>query len=250
MSLNEKVILITGAAQGFGRVIAQECARNGATIIACDINNCDETVKLVKAEGVKAIGLSFDVTDYDSCKAAVDQSVKELGRVDGLVNNGGVFGSLTLAPFNHIDADEWDLVMRVNLKGTWHMCKAVTPYMQAAGKGSIVNISSNTVQVGPPMMSHYVASKAAIIGLTRCLATELGQDNIRVNSVCPGVMDTAGSKKCTGDNLKILVEANPGRLKTFLDPVEVAGTIKFLISDDSLVMTGQTLAPDGGLVML
>jgi NAD(P)-dependent dehydrogenase (short-subunit alcohol dehydrogenase family) len=247
MSLQDKAIIITGAAQGFGRTIALECARNKAKVIACDLTNCDETVALVQAEGVQAMGLSFDVTDYQACASAVEQAVSQFGTIDGLVNNGGLYGSLTLAPFELVDPDEWDLVMKVNVKGPWHMCKAVAPHMRSAKSGSIVNISSNSVMVGAPLMCHYVASKAALIGMTRNLATELGPDQVRANAVCPGAMDTPGSSKVAGDNLKELVEAHPARIKSFLAPEEVVGTVKFLLSDDSRVTTGQVLTPDGGM---
>jgi len=250
MSLQGKVVLITGAAQGFGQVIALSCARSGAAVIACDLESCEETVKAVEAEGSKALALSFDVTDYSACAAAVEQAVEVFGRIDALVNNGALYGSLHIAPFEHVDPDEWDLVMKVNVKGVWHMCKAVAPHMRAAKKGSIVNISSNSALIGPPMICHYVTSKAALFGLTRSLATELGADNIRVNSVCPGAMNTAGSHKIAGEHLMEMVEATPARLKTFLEPEDVVGTVKFLISDHSGIMTGQTLAADGGVASL
>ncbi|MFA5631343.1 MAG: SDR family NAD(P)-dependent oxidoreductase [Porticoccaceae bacterium] len=250
MSLQGKVVLITGAAQGFGQVIALSCARSGATIVACDLDSCEATVKAVEAEGGKALALSFDVTDYGACEAAVGQAIDVFGRIDALVNNGALYGSLHIAPFEQIDPDEWDLVMKVNVKGVWHMCKAVTPHMRAAKNGSIVNISSNSALIGPPMICHYVTSKAALFGLTRTLATELGPDNIRINAVCPGAMNTAGSHRIAGDMLKDMVEASPARLKTFLEPEDVVGTVKFLISDHSAIMTGQTLAADGGIAML
>jgi NAD(P)-dependent dehydrogenase (short-subunit alcohol dehydrogenase family) len=250
MSLQGKIVIITGAAQGFGRTIALECARNQATIVAFDLSNCDETVSLVQATGAEAMALSFDVTDNAACVAAIDEVMDRYGRIDALVNNGGLYGSLHLGPFEQLDSDEWDLVMKVNVKGIWHMCKAVTPHMRAAGKGSIVNISSNSALFGPPMMCHYITSKAAVIGLTRSLATELGADNIRVNSVCPGAMDTPGSHQCAGGQLQALVEANPSRMKAFLQPEEVAGTVKFLVSDDSSIMTGQILTADGGMTTL
>lgn len=250
MSLQGKTIAITGAAQGFGRTIALECARAGARVVAFDLDSCDETVRLLQAEGTEAMGMSFDVTDFEACEAAVKKAVETYGVIDGLVNNGALYGSLNLGPFEQLDSDEWDLVMKVNVKGIWHMCKAASPHMRKAGHGSIVNISSNSALFGPPMMCHYITSKAAVIGLTRSLATEMGPDNIRVNTVCPGAMDTAGSSRIAGDKLKELVEAQSYRLKPFLQPEEVAGTVKFLLSDDSSVMTGQILTSDGGTTTL
>lgn len=251
MNLQGKVVIITGAAQGFGRAIALDCARDEATIVACDLDSCDETVELIKAEGARTIGLSFDITDAAACVDAADRTVNEYGRIDSLVNNAALYGTLHLAPFEHIDSDEWDRVMKVNVKGAWNMCKAAVPHMRAAGKGSIVNISSNAALTGPAMMCHYVTSKAALIGLTRNLATELGPHNIRVNSVCPGGMNTPGSIKVAGDNLQTMLDAAPpARLKAFMEPEEVTGTIKFLVSDDSLVMTGQILTSDGGMTTL
>jgi len=251
MNLEEKVVMITGAAQGFGRCIALDCARDKATIVACDLDNCDETVALIKAEGGRAIGLSFDITDMAACTDAAEKTAEMFGQIDALVNNGALYGALHFAPFELIDEGEWDLVMKVNVKGTWNMCKAVTPHMRAAGKGSIVNISSNSALMGPAMMCHYVVSKAAVVGLSRNLATELGPSNIRVNSVCPGGMNTPGSLKVAGDNLEAMLEASPkARLKQFMEPEEVTGTIKFLVSDDSTMMTGQILTTDGGMTTL
>jgi len=251
MNLKGKVIMITGAAQGFGRAIALDCARDQATIVACDLDNCDETVKLVEAQGAKALGISFDITDAAACVTAAENAVKAFGHIDGLVNNGALYGALHFAPFEYIDPDEWDLVMKVNVKGTWNMCKAVAPHMRKAGKGSIVNVSSNSALFGPAMMCHYVTSKAAVIGLSRNLASELGPSNIRVNSVCPGGMNTPGSIKVAGDNLQAMLDASPkARIKAFMEPEEVTGTIKFLVSDDSTVMTGQILTSDGGMTTL
>jgi 3-oxoacyl-[acyl-carrier protein] reductase len=219
--------------------------------VACDIDNCDATVKLVEAQGAKALGISFDITDAAACVTAAEKVVKAFGRIDALVNNGALYGALHFAPFEHIDPDEWDLVMKVNVKGTWNMCKAVAPHMRKAAKGSIVNVSSNSALFGPAMMCHYVTSKAAVIGLSRNLASELGSSNIRVNSVCPGGMNTPGSIKVAGDNLQAMLDASPkSRIKAFMEPEEVTGTIKFLVSDDSSVMTGQILTSDGGMTTL
>jgi NAD(P)-dependent dehydrogenase (short-subunit alcohol dehydrogenase family) len=249
MSLEGKVIIVTGAAQGFGRAIALDLAGSKGTLVMCDIANCDESLALVRETGADGMALSFDVTDYSACEAAVKQVVDKYGKVDALVNNGGLYGSLHLGPFEALDSDEWDLVMKVNVKGPWHMCKAVSPHMRAAKQGSIVNIASNSALIGAPFMAHYVASKAALIGLTRTLATELGPDNVRVNALTPGAMNTPGSHKVAGDQLQELVERTPARLKTFLEPEDVTGTVKFLVSDHSAVMTGQVVNCDGGLAL-
>ena len=252
MSLGEKVILITGAAQGFGRAIALECARSGAAVIACDLDDCTASLKLIEAEGATALGLSFDITDYSACADAIEQALAKFDRLDGLVNCGALYGALNMGPFESIDPDEWDLAMKVNVRGTWQMCKAVTPCMRAAKNGSIVNISSNSALFGPALMCHYVASKAAVIGLTRTIASELGPDNIRVNAVCPGPMNTEGSAKAAGDNLQAMLESSPRpRLNyPFMEPEQVTGTIKFLLSDDSTMMTGQILTSDAGMTTL
>ena len=251
MDLQGKVIMITGAAQGFGRAIALDCARDKATIVACDLDSCDETVKFVQDTGATAVGISFDVTDAAACADASGTVMNDFGQIDGLVNNGALYGVLNFGPFETIDPDEWDRVMNVNVKGIWNMCKAVAPHMRTAGKGSIVNISSNSALFGSAMMCHYVTSKAAVIGLSRNLATELGSSNVRVNSVCPGGMNTPGSIKVAGDNLEAMLAASPAsRIKAFLEPEEVTGTIKFLLSDDSPMMTGQILTSDGGMTTL
>lgn len=247
MSLEGKVIVVTGAAQGFGRAICLDLARSKGTIIACDLDNCDETIGLVRKEGSDGMALSFDVTVYPACENAIAQVNEKFGKIDALVNNGGLYGSLQLGPFETLDPDEWDLVMKVNVKGPWHMCKAVSASMRAARQGSIVNISSASFLTGAPFMAHYVASKAALIGLTRTLSSELGADNIRVNAVTPGPMNTPGSHKVAGDRLMELVERTSARLKGLLEPEDVTGTVKFLVSDHSAAMTGQVVNCDGGL---
>ena len=249
MILSGKVVFVTGAAQGFGRQIAIDCASDGATVIASDLDSCDETIGLVTALGGDGLSLSVDVTDYASCTRGVAAAMAKFGRVDALVNNAGLYGSLHLGPFEIIDGDEWDLCMKVNIKGAWHMARAVAPVMRKNGVGSIVNIASTTALMGQAMMAHYATSKAGLIGLSRVLASELGPDNIRVNAVCPGAMDTPGTRKVTGPHLAQMLESAPkARFKAVLEPDEVSGTIKFLVSDASRLITGQSIVVDGGVV--
>lgn len=248
MTLKDKVVFVTGAAQGFGRGIALTCAKAGATLVVADIDTCQDTLAAVREFGNDALALSFDLTDDAACVDAIEQAVQQFGRIDGLVNNGALYGALQLAPFEQLDSGEWDRVMAVNVKGVWHMSKAVAPYMRQARSGSIVNISSNSAQIGPPFMCHYATSKAAVIGLSRSLATELGGDNIRVNAVCPGPINTRGTQKVAGDNLQAMLDAVPrARTKVVHEPEEIAGTVVFLLSDASVAMTGQTLTADGGM---
>ena len=248
--LNGKVIILTGAAQGIGRATAVEFAKLGVRLVLADINPCDETVGLVNEAGGESIQGIVDVTDFDACEAIVAGAVEAYGQIDGLINIAALYATITLAPFELIPEDEFNACMKVNVTGTWNMCRAVSPVMKEAGRGSIVNISSSTALMGPPMYAGYAASKGAVISLTRTLARELGPANIRVNAVAPTLVATESSKQSLGDQYDdVLVQAatmqcisaNPG-------PDYLAGTLAYLMSDSSHMMTGHTLTIDGGAV--
>jgi NAD(P)-dependent dehydrogenase (short-subunit alcohol dehydrogenase family) len=186
MTVADKVVLITGAARGLGleyaRFLGQACAR----IVAGDVADCAEAVQ---AAGNDAIGVRLDVTDIISADSMVELAMERFGRVDALINNAALYGSLRGGRFNQIAEVDWDATMAVNVKGIWNCCKAAVPAMRQSGGGSIVNIASLAATYGMPFALHYTTSKAAVIGLTRGLARELGRDNIRVNAVAFGRHD-------------------------------------------------------------
>lgn len=252
MDLREKVVAVTGAARGLGQEFARSLAAAGARVIAADINDCAETLDLVSAEGGNGIAARLDVIDPGSARAMVDAGVKAFGRVDALINNAALYGALHGGRFDQIDEAEWDAAMAVNVKGIWNCCKAAVPAMKEAGGGSIVNIASLAATYGMPYGLHYTTSKAAVIGLTRGLAREVGRDRIRVNAVAPSAVITEGTREFFGAKLDRALDAikSSQTIQRNLMPADLTGTILWLVSDDSGFVTGQTIAVDGGTVML
>lgn len=171
---------------------------------------------------------------------------KALGGLDGLVNNAAIVAGLTRRPFDKVPEDEWDRVLAVNAKGPWLCAKATVPLLRAAGGGSIVNLASEVALSGSAGLVHYVTSKAAVIGLTRVLARELGPDLIRVNTLAPGFIPTAGTHGLAGATPYDTSATPLGRVG---EPSDLLGALTFLLSDDSCFMTGQTMLVNGGRVL-
>ena len=249
MSVADKVVLITGAARGLGFEYARFLGAAGARIVAGDIADC---AAATDAAGHGAIGLTLDVTDIASADAMVELAMERFGRVDALINNAALYGSLRGGRFNQIAEADWDATMAVNVKGIWNCCKAVVPAMRQSGGGSIINIASLAATYGMPFALHYTTSKAAVIGLTRGLARELGRDNIRVNAIAPSAVLTEGTAEFFGvrmDRGLEVIRAGQAIQRT-LEPADLTGTVAWLISDGSQFVTGQTISVDGGTVLL
>ena len=249
MSITGKVVLITGAARGLGFEYARALGAAGACIVAGDVLDCRAAVE---AAGDNAIGMRLDVSDIASADAMAERAIDRFGRIDALINNAALYGSLRGGRFNQIAETDWDAAMTVNVKGIWNCCKAVVPAMRKAGGGSIVNIASLAATYGMPFALHYTTSKAAVIGLTRGLARELGRDNIRVNAVAPSAVMTEGTREFLADKLDRGLEViRAGQsIQRTLEPSDLSGTIAWLLGDGSGFVTGQTIAVDGGTVML
>jgi NAD(P)-dependent dehydrogenase (short-subunit alcohol dehydrogenase family) len=244
-----KVAIVTGAAQGIGRTYALALARAGAKVSVSDVVAPDDTVREIIALGGNAVGTCADVTDQASLDAMVAHTVASFGRLDILVNNAALFANLRMKPFTEIDNPEWDRVMAVNVRGTWQTIKAATPALTKSGGGSIINISSATVFKGSPLLAHYVASKGAIVALTRSLARELGPHEIRINAIAPGLVMSSNVQE-HADWLQAGSSIVATRsLKRESIPDDLIGVLLFLASGDSAFMTGQTLVVDGGVVM-
>jgi len=248
MQLKDKVAIITGAARGLGRAYAEAMAAEGASIVACDVNNCDETVAAITAAGGSAVGAITDISNMDSCQAMADLAVDRFGKIDILVNNAALYGGLKGARFENLDEEQWDAVMNVNVKGLWQTCKAVVNPMRAAGGGSIINISSLAAVYGLAYGMDYAVSKAAVIGMTRSMARELGRDSIRVNAVAPSAVLTEGTNEFFGEKLeKAKTAVAAGQvIQRNLETGDLTGTIIYLASDSSAFVTGQTHMVDGG----
>ena len=249
MSLTGKVVLITGAARGLGFEYARSLGQAGAHIVAGDVAECFDAAE---AAGNGAFGVRLDVTDVASCDSMVERAMERFGRIDALVNNAALYGALRGGRFNQIPEQDWDAAMAVNVKGIWNCCKAVVPAMRQSGGGSIVNIASLAATYGMPFALHYTTSKAAVIGLTRGLARELGRDSIRVNAVAPSAVLTEGTAEFLGEKLDRGLEVirSGQSIQRTLEPSDLVGTIAWLVGDGSTFVTGQTIAVDGGTVML
>lgn len=241
IDLSGKRVLVTGAAGGLGRAFAHAFSDAGARVVAADLDHAGAAQTMHGRAGGSA---PLDVRDMDSCTACVAQAVAQLGGLDVLVNNAAFYAGIPREPFDQISAETWDKVMEVNVKGTWQMCKAATPALRAAGGGAIVQIGSATVYSGSPHWMHYVASKGAVLAMSRVMAKELGPDGIRVNTLAPGVTMTDASFDHFEDARSY--GAARAALGRNAEPRDIVGTALFLASDAAAFMTGQTLVVDGG----
>ena len=246
MRLKDKVIIVTGAAQGLGKAFSVALAKEGAKIVAVDIADCGGTIQEIEASGGVARGLRTDVSSPEDTQKMAEETIRTFGRVDVLVNCAAIVAALQRKPFFEIDPAEWDRVMAVNVRGPWLCTRAVFPHMKSQGKGKIINFTSETFFTGSPGFVHYVTSKGGVVGMTRSLAVELGPHNININAIAPGFTDSEGAR-AVGDVTKYDVSRTPmGRLE---QPHDLFGALIFLASDDSDFVTGQTLLVDGGRVM-
>jgi len=246
--LEGKVAIVTGAARGLGRAYAEALAAEGAAVLACDINSCADTVAAITAAGGRAEAGEVDIASMASCTAMAAQALEAFGRIDVLVNNAALYAGLKGARFENLDEAQWDAVMTINIKGLWQACKAVVQAMRDGGGGSIINISSLAAVYGLPYGLDYVASKAAVIGMTRGMARELGADGIRVNAVAPSAVMTEGTADFFGEKLEKAkkVIAAGQVIPRNLETADLTGTIVYLASDNSTFVTGQTHMVDGG----
>lgn len=247
--LEGRVAIVTGAARGIGAAYAHALSAEGAQTIVADLLDPQKTVAEINSSGGTAIGIRTDVTDDQSLASMTSRAVDEFGKIDICVTNAALFADLEQKPFTAIDLDEWDRVLRVNVRGVFQTVKAVIPEMARQQYGKIINISSGTVFKGVPMMLHYVSSKGAIVAFTRALAREVGADNICVNAIAPGL--TMSEKLADTEQWTTIKDANAATRAFKRDeyPEDLVGAVVFLASADSDFITGQTLVVDGGSVM-
>lgn len=248
--LDGKTALITGAGRGIGAVMAKRMAQEGANVVVTDVLDTETTVEAIIAAGGSAIGMSVDVTSDDNLAAVVETTEKTFGSLDILVNNASIFAALQPKPFMQIDNDEFDKVMTVNARGVHQATRAVVPAMLRAGGGKIVNIASGTFYYGPPGLSHYTASKGAVIALTRCHGRELGDKNIQVNAIAPGLTESEALQGNAGFDPARGPTVQSRSIKREMLPEDLLGSLMYLITTDSDFVTGQTLNVDGGKVNL
>jgi NAD(P)-dependent dehydrogenase (short-subunit alcohol dehydrogenase family) len=247
--LDGRVAIVTGAGRGIGVHYAKALAEQGAKVCCSDILDTENTVNIIKQAGGEAIGNRCDVTNADQVRAMVAETVEAFGKVDIMVTNAAIFADLQQRSFLEIPEEEWDRVMAVNTRGVFSCVKAVVPEMIKNGYGKIVNIASGTVFKGTPMMLHYVSSKGAMVAFTRSLSRELGEHNISVNAIAPGL---TMSEKLVGDKQWLDMKdanAQTRALKRDEVPEDLIGTLVYLSSPDSDFVTGQTIVVDGGSAM-
>lgn len=245
--LQDKVALITGAATGIGEGTAHLFAEHGAHVFVLDVNTSGATAvaEAIRARGGSAFAHTTDVREEASVRSAVQEALGRFGRIDVLINNAGIYPRRR---FLDMTEAEWDEMQQVNVKGVYHCTRLIAPLMTERRSGKIVNISSVTFFKGMENLSHYVASKGAVIGLTRSLARELGPDNVLVNCITPGAIEVETEKLvATPEQMAVIVAQQS--IQRRLQPLDIARVCLFLSSELSDGMTGQTLNVDAGLIM-
>jgi NAD(P)-dependent dehydrogenase (short-subunit alcohol dehydrogenase family) len=243
-SLEGKVAIVTGGAQGIGNAIAKGLAAEGARIVVADLSRAEEAAQ----EFSEGIGLTVDVADEAQVEGMAQEAIERCGRIDILVNNAGLYASLQMRPFTEIPVEEWRQVMDVNVLSMFLTMRAVVPRMREQGSGGrVVNISSGTPFRGVPFLLHYVTSKGAIVALTRSLAKELGRDDILVNCVAPGFTMSDGVREHP-EVIEALqqVSVSARTLQRDQVPEDVVGAVVFLCGPGATFVTGQTIVIDGG----
>ena len=243
MRFDGKSVIITGGGGKIAKAYALAFAKEGANLSLPDIASADAIVKTIRDLGGTAISMACDVSNENSVKAMVDETVQRFGTVDVLINNAAYFMSVWKGPFWEMTVEEFDKAMAVNVRGSWLCAKTVAPHMQKRQRGKIINITSNVALTGNPNYIHYVTSKGALIAMTRAMARELGDWNICVNTVSPGFVVTEG-RQVAPEYEKI--RAQQRSLKRSQVEGDLVGTVLFLASSESDFMTGQLLNVDGG----
>lgn len=250
MRLEGRVAIVTGSARGLGKTYAFCLSEEGARVVIADILDTRDVRQTIEERGGEALALHTDVAEEESTKEMARKTIERFGRIDILINNAAIFAGIETKPFFQISVQEWDDVIRVNLKGAFLCCKAVYPQMKKQGRGKIINVSSGVFFKGLPLFLHYVASKGGIVALTRALAREVGDDGICVNAIAPGyTLSDAMKEQSIHDEEFINAVVGSRCFKRHELPEDLTGTIVFLSSDESDFITGQTIVVDGGSVL-
>jgi 3-oxoacyl-[acyl-carrier protein] reductase len=245
--LSGRTIIVTGAATGIGQAFAVGCAAQGADVVVADMNAADETVALVEKAGGRALAVRVDVADDASTRAMAQAAIDRFGRIDGLINNAAYFREVKLTPFEELDPAIWDRIFAVNVKGVWQCCKAVMPAMRERGSGSIVNIASVVAVAGQPGYLHYVATKGAVLSMTKGLAKECGGSGVRANVIAPGFVITGATQDRPAEWQQSFLKARA--ISREQRPDDLVGTALYLLSDLAGFVSGQTIVVDGGHIM-
>jgi NAD(P)-dependent dehydrogenase (short-subunit alcohol dehydrogenase family) len=242
-----RVAIITGGARGIGRAIAEAYAAEGCAIVLGDLLLDEATAAsdAIRASGGTASAVHVDVRSIDSADELAEHALTLTGAIDVLVNNAAIYDGLRVAPLESLTVDEWDDVLSVNVRGVWNATRAVVPAMRSRGYGKIINLASGTASQGTPFHLHYVASKGAVVAMTRAMSRELGPDGIRVNALAPGLTESGARKRW-----EVAPDRRPpmpsGALSGTLTPGDLTGAALFLASGESDAMTGQVVAVNLG----
>jgi len=240
VDLAGKRLLITGAARGLGAAFAAAAMAAGANVAIADILEPED------GESTAAAYLPLDLADPASIDVCAARAADVLGGLDGLVNNGAIATGIGGKTLEEIDVETWDRVMNVNVRGQWLMTRAALPHLRGAGNGKVVNVASDTALWGAPRLLHYVASKGAVIAMTRAMARELGDDGIAVNAVAPGLTTGEATATVPAERHQLYVDGRA--MNREQHPSDVVGSVLFLLSDGADFVTGQLLAVNGGFV--
>jgi NAD(P)-dependent dehydrogenase (short-subunit alcohol dehydrogenase family) len=249
MSLEQRIVVVTGAGRGLGRAFAEACAAAGAQVVVADVNADwgEHTARALTETGAEASFLPVDLGEPGSIDAFAAALGRRFGRIDGLVNNAAIATGIGGKTFEEIDIETWDRVMRVNVRGTWLVTRALAPLLRRSQKGGrIVNLASDTALWGAPRLLHYVGSKGAVIAMTRSLARELGPDGIAVNAIAPGLVLVEATEYVPEERRQLYVTGRA--MQRAQHPDDVVDAVVFLLGDGAKFVTGQLLPVNGGFV--
>jgi len=243
MRLHGRVALVSGAAQGLGRVFTSALVADGADVIGLDMASTEATREAVAAGPGRFLGVQADVTEPATVQAAVARGVEAFGALHIVVNNAGIFPPI---PFEETSPDDLRRILRINVEGPFAVTQAALPHLRAAGWGRIINIASAVVFIGPPDLVAYTASKAALVGFTRALATVLGPEDITVNCITPGLVDTDTAARTTGADGGFERVIGLQVVPRQEHPEDLVSTLRYICDEGSAFLTGQTINVDGG----
>lgn len=250
-NVEDRVVIVTGGGKGIGKIYSQRFSEVGARVVVAEVDADagEAAAEEIRASGGEAVAVPTDIADEAATGNMSRAAIQAFGRIDCLVNNASLMSELPRRPWHEIPIEEWDRVMKVNLRGMFLCCRAVHPQMKRQKSGKIVNISSSRFWEGTPNRLHYTTSKAGVIGFTRALAREVGEDNVAVNAVTPGFTLSETQLASSSTSYVQTKQDDKKVFKRDQVPDDLVGAVMFLASDASDFMTGQTINVDGGRSM-